>query len=314
MPDPLVSIVMPTYRRPHYLRQALASAVGQTYGNLQIIVRDNASNDETPAVVRSFEDPRIEFLQAPQTGTAWENGIECFKRVAGKYVIPLCDDDILGENYVETLVSHSESDAGIWAAYGATHLIDENGTVTGKRVPNGTYTAGASELIRAWCAASLPLASGINYLCRTSFITSLGDRHCFPDGHNSDNAIFMAAGIRGKVLFTDSCVFYYRIHGSNTARTHRSRLRAVGDEAFLKFLDDEVSSPSNVGLPRTDWPRLRGELQAKLCSWYFHHLTRVQASGHSAVELVLDATLYPGRAYGVRNTLKSLRKNRAASI
>ena len=37
MADPLVSILMPTYRRPHYLRQALASAVGQTYKNLQIV-------------------------------------------------------------------------------------------------------------------------------------------------------------------------------------------------------------------------------------------------------------------------------------
>src|SRR5206468_9816139 len=98
MSDPLVSIVMPTYRRPHYLRQALASAVGQTYRNLQIIVRDNASNDETPTVVRSFEDPRIEFLQASETGTAWENGTECMKRVTGKYLMPLCDDDVLGEN------------------------------------------------------------------------------------------------------------------------------------------------------------------------------------------------------------------------
>src|SRR5882762_7174186 len=101
MADPLVSILMPTYRRPHYLRRALASAVEQTYKNLQIIVRDNASGDQTPTVVQSFNDPRIEFLQALQTGSAWENGSECSKRARGKYRITLCDDDILGENYLE---------------------------------------------------------------------------------------------------------------------------------------------------------------------------------------------------------------------
>src|SRR5262245_17314553 len=103
MPDPLVSILMPTYRRPDYLREALGSAVRQTYKNLQIVVRDNASGDRTPAVVQSFRDPRIEFLQAVQTGSAWENGSECSKRARGKYRMTLCDDDILGETYVETL-------------------------------------------------------------------------------------------------------------------------------------------------------------------------------------------------------------------
>src|SRR5439155_20385419 len=99
MVDPLVSILMPTYRRPHYLRQSLASAVGQTYKNLQIIVRDNASGDQTPAVVHSFNDPRIEFLQASQTGDVWENWTECAKRARGKYRFTLCDDDVLGETY-----------------------------------------------------------------------------------------------------------------------------------------------------------------------------------------------------------------------
>src|SRR4051794_35131142 len=110
MLTPLVSIVMPTYRRPAYLREALASAVGQTYSNLQIIVRDNASGDETPDVVRSFPDDRIEFLQAEKTGSGWENGSECLKRVRGEYLFPLCDDDRIGENYIEALVRLMEAD------------------------------------------------------------------------------------------------------------------------------------------------------------------------------------------------------------
>src|SRR5439155_16043953 len=144
MVDPLVSILMPTYRRPHYLRQALASAVGQTYKNLQIIVRDNASGDQTPAVVESFNDPRIEFLQAVQTESAWGNATECNKRAKGKYRITLCDDDVLGGTYIETLTSFLERDPEIMVAYGATHLIDEGGAVIGKRVPFRTYTANGS--------------------------------------------------------------------------------------------------------------------------------------------------------------------------
>src|SRR5215471_3583634 len=118
MAAPLVSIVMPTYRRPHYLREALASAVGQTYKDIQIIVRDNASGDDTPRVVASFRDSRIEFLQALETGTASENSRHCRERVRGKYLVHLCDDDLLGSQYVEVLVGFVESDPSILAAYG----------------------------------------------------------------------------------------------------------------------------------------------------------------------------------------------------
>jgi glycosyltransferase involved in cell wall biosynthesis len=310
MSDPLVSILMPTYRRPHYLREALASAVGQTYKNLQIIVRDNASGDETPEVVRSFNDPRIEFLQALETGSAWENGSACVARAKGKYMMPLCDDDVLGENYVETLTAFLENDAGIKAAYGATHVIDDSGAVTRKCIPNGTYTLQAGELIRSWCRGTLPLASGINYLCPASFIRNLGDTHCFPDGHNSDNAVFMAAAVQGKVLFTDQCLFYYRMHSGNSVQKHGCGLRAQGDRAFLGFLDAQVNSPRNVGLPREDWPSLRAELQAMLVRNYFHHLLRFRLHEDRFLELLRDMTIHPARAHGVRNALILLWQNR----
>src|SRR5947207_4796797 len=202
MNPPLVSVVMPTYRRPHYLREALASVVGQTYENLQIIVRDNASGDETPDIVRSIKDPRIEFYQAERTGSVLENGEECRRRVRGKYVFPLCDDDLAGSTYIEVLVRYLEEDDRILAAYGATDVIDEKGDITGRRVPHGTLKWRAPEVINAWCHGTLPLASGINYIAPTSFVGQLGRRHYFVHGHNSDNAIFMTAAIRGFVLFT----------------------------------------------------------------------------------------------------------------
>ena len=301
---------MPTYRRPSYLRLALASAVGQTYRNLQIIVRDNASGDETPEVVRSFGDARIEFLQSPATGTAWENGTECLKRIKGKYMVPLCDDDIFGDNYIETLIPFLENDSTVLAAYGATYVIDETGAVTRKCVPEGTVTWQAGDIVRAWHEGTLPLASGINYVCPTSFILDLGDKHCFPDGHHSDNAIFMAAGIRGKVVFTDRCIFYYRVYSGNSQRKHPCQLRAKGDIAFLAFLDAEVDSQSNVGLCQAEWPGLRRTLQAMFASNYFHHLRRFRMDKDSLMELLCDATIWPSQAYGLRNTLKGLRQTR----
>ena len=309
MREPLVSILMPTYRRPQLLRKALASAVGQTYKNLQIVVRDNASGDQTPEVVRSFADPRIEFLQACQNDGPWRNGDECLRQAKGEYVVPLCDDDLLSENYVATLIGYMERDSEITAAYGATHCIDENGAVTAKCVPCGTHKWGACEILQAWKSGKLPLISGINFVCRTSFLVSLGEKHNFPDGHNSDNAVFLTAGIRGKVLFTDQCVFYYRLYALNSVRRHSCQLRAQGDKEFLRYLDAEVESQRNVNVPRKDWPELRSSLEEMLSIWYYNHFLNLRLGADGSFEIFKDLFVYPARVYGVRNSFKLLRQS-----
>ena len=59
--EPLVSITTPTFNRPDYLKQAIASALNQTYQNFEIIVSDNASPESAQALVESFKDRRIRF-------------------------------------------------------------------------------------------------------------------------------------------------------------------------------------------------------------------------------------------------------------
>ena len=52
---PLVSVLIPTHERPHYFSLALASVINQTYQNIEIIISDNSCDDETEAIVKSFQ-------------------------------------------------------------------------------------------------------------------------------------------------------------------------------------------------------------------------------------------------------------------
>jgi glycosyltransferase involved in cell wall biosynthesis len=62
--QPLVTIAMPTYNRADgFLKQALQSAVSQTYANIEIIVSDNCSTDNTESVVKEMKDPRIRYFK-----------------------------------------------------------------------------------------------------------------------------------------------------------------------------------------------------------------------------------------------------------
>lgn len=91
--QPLVSIIIPTYNRAEYLKQAIESVLVQTYTNFELLILDNCSPDNTPDVVKQFNDPRIKYIrhQCNIRGAAnWSYGIYWAK---GKYISILGDDD-----------------------------------------------------------------------------------------------------------------------------------------------------------------------------------------------------------------------------
>lgn len=67
---PLVSVVLPTYNRAHTLPRAIRSVLSQSYGNFELIVVDDASKDDTAAVVGAIDDPRIRYERLPKNGGA----------------------------------------------------------------------------------------------------------------------------------------------------------------------------------------------------------------------------------------------------
>jgi glycosyltransferase involved in cell wall biosynthesis len=71
---PMVTIGIPTYNRARgYLREALESALAQSYSNLEIVVSDNGSTDNTQSVVRSYANPRIRFFRQQPPVTPNDN-------------------------------------------------------------------------------------------------------------------------------------------------------------------------------------------------------------------------------------------------
>ena len=91
---PLVSVVIPTYQRGYCIGACIASVLAQTLGEIEIIVVDDASGDDTAARVAAFDDARIIYLAlaANQGGAAARNaGI---RRARGEFVAFLDSDDV----------------------------------------------------------------------------------------------------------------------------------------------------------------------------------------------------------------------------
>lgn len=127
--QPLVSVITPTYNRPEYLKQALTSAVNQTYRNIEIIVSDNCSPQDPQAIVESFNDPRIRYYRNSSNLGMLVNTIQTFKYARGKYVASLLDDDMWEPDYLAKLVPLLEENSNLALAFCDHYMMNSSGTL-----------------------------------------------------------------------------------------------------------------------------------------------------------------------------------------
>lgn len=93
MGDPTVSIILPTYNRLAYLREAAASVFVQTYDDWEMIIADDGSSEETRAYLRAIADSRVTVLWLSHTGIPSIARNKAIGRARGRYLAFLDSDD-----------------------------------------------------------------------------------------------------------------------------------------------------------------------------------------------------------------------------
>ena len=111
---PLVSICVPTYNGGRFLSSCLESLLDQSVGDLEILVGDDASTDDTLAVARSFDDPRLRVLAFAERAGMARNWNRTFCEARGNYVSLVGQDDLVTRHWAERLAqlleTHREAD------------------------------------------------------------------------------------------------------------------------------------------------------------------------------------------------------------
>lgn len=129
---PLVSVVIPTYERPDYFREALASVVQQTYRNLDIFVTDNSHDEATKRVYETefANDPRITYEHHPEFDAQgnWKRAID-YDNPEAPYVNWLMDDDLFFPEKIARMIDCFFECADVTLVTSSRQLIDTQGRV-----------------------------------------------------------------------------------------------------------------------------------------------------------------------------------------
>lgn len=128
---PMITTIIPTYRRPRLLKRSILSVLNQTYKNIRVCVYDNASGDETASVVAEIAklDDRVEYFCHDVNIGPLKNYVYGLSRVETPYFSLFADDDYLLPNFYEDAVSEFERHKEAMFICLSTAIADQNGRV-----------------------------------------------------------------------------------------------------------------------------------------------------------------------------------------
>lgn len=117
MKTPLVSIIVPIYNQEKYLRKSIPCLLGQTYSNIQIVLVNDGSTDQSDAIIKEYQstDNRIKVVEKANGGLvdATINGVEASN---GEYIAFLDPDDYVGSDFIERFINELDEDYDFLAA------------------------------------------------------------------------------------------------------------------------------------------------------------------------------------------------------
>ena len=151
--QPLVSMVIPSYNHARYVRTCINSIISQDYRNIELIIIDDGSTDESTRCIEELVPAcrerfvRFEFRSRPNKGLS-ATVDEGLKWARGKYFASLCSDDALLPGKTSTLVSQIDGEPRVGAVFSGCELIDAKDALIRTLRPSLAYVGFDDLLLR----------------------------------------------------------------------------------------------------------------------------------------------------------------------
>jgi len=121
-----VSVVLPTYNGAKYLQQSIDSCLNQTYKNIELIIVDDGSMDETPKIIKAYHDERIRYIRHKKNKGLSHALNTGFARATGAYLTWTSDDNYFSEDAIESMVTLLQTNRKLDFIYANYYIINDD--------------------------------------------------------------------------------------------------------------------------------------------------------------------------------------------
>lgn len=225
---PLLSVVIPSYNHSRFIREAVDSVLNQTYRNIELIIIDDGSSDNTMDILASYRDSRVQITSQENQGAhnAINNGLKMAK---GEYLAILNSDDIYEKKRFEIMIDAMRHSPGTEFMCSHIRVINTEGKDLGIKkgwhnmqswlVPHPEISLGARNDFKGNLLMTNFTSTTSNFLFTRRLYEQIGGMRNLRFAHDWDFALRAAEVTECKLI--EQPLMRYRIHESNTISSNR---------------------------------------------------------------------------------------------
>lgn len=224
----LVSVIIPNYNHENYLEKRIKSVINQTYKNIEIIILDDCSTDNSLSIVKQYENHEKVvnvFINTVNSGSPfrqWKAGLDMSH---GEYVWIAESDDYNEPEFLSTLLKCHIRYPSIGMAYSNTYVIDSNDNVIdkyryhsevydGERWNNSFFSTGRDEVVNFFVYKStIPNVTGVLFK-RNSIVKNID--YILDFKYSGDYMLYARILHDSDIYFNADILNYSRIHDATT--------------------------------------------------------------------------------------------------
>ncbi len=244
--QPLISVIIPNYNHEEFLRQRLDSVYNQTYRNIEVIILDDCSTDNSKQIIEQYRNNQLtshivyNYTNSGSTFKQWQKGIQLSK---GELIWIAESDDYCELNFLEELIKGFHKSSNVVMTYSNLWIVNSIGTILEKETKEHCHNI----------PSTIPIYKGLDFIkermlkhcsvCNASSAlfkreAALSISTQYTDYKSAGDYLFwILLAEKGNVVKIDQPLDYFRQHTNNvTPRSFLNGTTYIEDYYIHKYL------------------------------------------------------------------------------
>lgn len=215
----LISVVMPTFNRRQFIREAVDSILGQTYGNVEVVIMDDGSTDGTKGLIDEVygRDSRVRYFSQQNCGQAVARN-KALALARGNYIAFLDSDDVWEPEKLAKQMPLFLSDPEVQLVHSGCSMINTQGAVIQVYVPPRQPGVNCGDVFEQ--VMEMNRMACMTVVVRRAILEKAGgfDEDRSLDAYAVDWELWMRLSLSSKVDYVAEALARYRVHTGTAER------------------------------------------------------------------------------------------------